>query len=137
MRLRKMASLLAVISLLAGVLAACGGGGDGGGGGAANLDVLVINRNREAAATIMLAGGVEQEPVETCKAKNYTFADIVEPWQVLVNGEVAIDSATLEPNQIGVTLAAQVEVMRDGAVEQTDLRPGRPFVPPPTRGICF
>lgn len=136
MRLRKMASMLAVSSLLAIALAACGGGG-GGGGGPVNLDVLVINRNREAPATVMLAGGAEQEPTDTCKAKNYPFADIVEPWQVLVNGEVAIDSATLEPNQIGVTLAAQVEVLRDGTVETTFLRPGRPFVAPPTAGICF
>lgn len=128
---------VAMLGILAVVLTACGGGGGGGGGGGAvTLEVLVVNRSRDVEATVMVSDGQEGEPLPVCRARNYTFTNLVEPWQVLVNGDVAIDSANLEPNQVGVSLAGWVEVKADGTIELTELRPGRAFAPPPTLGIC-
>ncbi len=133
-----VAGATALTLLLSVVLAACGGGGGGDGDRVGvTLNILVVNRQRDAQANASLSDGrTGDEPVEACKSRNYQFTEVVEPFQVLVNDEVVIDSAELESNLIGRNLAAFINVQQDGTVELNEVRAGRPFTGPPALGIC-
>ena len=123
------------------ILAACGGGGGGGGATTFRLRVVAINETAATATFTLDVGGVPGEPqeVESCKGRVLTFDLPADPetWTFTANGEIAIDSATLEDVQRDKNLIAEVILHEDGTVEQESLSIGAGISAPAASGICL
>jgi hypothetical protein len=137
---RRSPALLLMAFALALILAACGGGGGGGGASVFKLNVAVINETLEPAAVTFDVAGVPGEPetLDSCRGTVLTFdlpAD--DDWALAINGQIAIDSTTLDANLEDRNLVSEVTLLEDGTIQQKYLSVGGRVGRPSQAGICI